>query len=589
MYGKLILFCVLLLLFVPNSFSQGSEDQKKKAEEFKKEAIVFLRETATEVGTLRTLENRISFSSEIANLMWFQDEKEARVMFQTVILDFRQLLIQADAQFTVFDVKPTDDSESDYDPFSIDPSNSREKLLKKFRKAIAVRQQITLSIMEHDPEMAYEFFTSTAQAVANATLRKEFENSDVYFEIKLANAIAEKDVDKALEAGRKRLAKGANFELIGLMKKIYEKDADKGIKFGEEIVAKIKSGDAKSVNFYLLSSLLSAGTENLDKLKDKPGKKPMFSESSLREIADLLAQEILKSQDQDGSQFIGYLPQIERFSPARAAQIRQKFKLKITNSTRNTRQNDEEEEESLAPQIAEPLGSGEVSNPNSKTESQEEALEDLQKLGDKQLPKEEREKIIAKARKEISKMKVREQKILALSGLAAQLYKWGDKEAASEIMVDARSLVNLQPRNYKDFLGVWMLASGYAQADPDKAFPILEDAISRLNETIGALIKIGEFIDVDEEIIEGDEVQVGSFGGELTRGVLSMAGVANITIRALANADFARTKALANKFDRAEVRILAKMLVIRAVLGEKETKAAVEVDDVTKPPLPDKP
>ena len=132
-----------------------------------------------------------------------------------------------------------------------EPQNARSKILRRNSKSDRRPQQITASIMEHDPQMAYDFFTNTSQAVANPKLRAQFEESDAYFEIKLANAIAETDVDKALEAGRKRLAKGASFELIGLLQKIYDKDADKGIKFGEEIVAKIKSGDAKSVNFYL--------------------------------------------------------------------------------------------------------------------------------------------------------------------------------------------------------------------------------------------------------------------------------------------------------------------------------------------------
>lgn len=561
MLRKLTLFYILLLLCAQAGVSQ-SLDEKQKAEELKKEAVVFLRETGAEVGMLRTLENRISFASEIASLMWFQDEKEARSMFQSVIIDFRQLLVQTDSQFSLLEAMPSD--ETNFSPFSMEPTNSREKLLKKFRKAISVRQQITLSIMEHDPQMAYDFFTSTSAAVANPQLRKEFENSDIYFEMKLANALAETDVDKALEAGRRRLAKGANFELIGLMKKIYEKDADKGIKFGEEIVSKIKS-DKKSVNTYLLFSLLNTGAENLDKLKDKPGKKPMFSESSLREIADLLAQEILASED--SSQYAGYVTQIERFSPARAAQLKQK--LKITNSTQNTRQDDDDEETMPPPRVT-TVGEGEVRNANSKTESQEDFMEDAQKLADKQLPKEEREKIINKIRLSISKMKSREQKIVAFSVFAAELFQMGDKELARVIMNDARALVNLPPKNYKDFLGVWMLASGYAQADPDGAFPVLEDAILRLNEIIAAMIKIGEFIDADEEIIEGDEVQVGGFGGAMTRELLSVLGASNTTVHSLAVADFARTKTLTNKFDRLEVRILAKMLVLRAVLGEKE-------------------
>ena len=46
-------------------------------------------------------------------------------------------------------------------------------------------------------------------------------------------------------------------------------------------------------------------------------------------------------------------------------------------------------------------------------------------------------------------------------------------------------------------------------------------------------------------------------------------GATNATLRGLAKSDFTKTKNLANKFDRAEVRILAKMLILRAVLGNQ--------------------
>jgi hypothetical protein len=40
------------------------------------------------------------------------------------------------------------------------------------------------------------------------------------------------------------------------------------------------------------------------------------------------------------------------------------------------------------------------------------------------------------------------------------------------------------------------------------------------------------------------------------------------TLQNLAKADFAKTRAVVNTFDRPEVRILAKMLVLRAVLAK---------------------
>ncbi len=139
-------------------------------------------------------------------------------------------------------------------------------------------------------------------------------------------------------------------------------------------------------------------------------------------------------------------------------------------------------------------------------------------------------------------------------------------------MDEGRNLVNLQPKNYSDFMKIWLLASGYAQIDAEKSFPILEDAIFRLNETISAFVKVGEFMDVNGDIIEDGEIQVGSFGGEISRELTRNLGATDTTIRSLAIADFTRTRALTNKFDRPEARILAKMLVLRGVLGgEKDS------------------
>jgi hypothetical protein len=563
MSRNLFLLFILLVLTAQIAFAQTIKTDNKD-EELKKEALVFLRETAVDVGNLRTLENRISFSAEIANLMWFQDEREAQTLFQKVINDFRQLMTQIDAQYTAQANAPKEE-----DGLFDDSSTSDRKLQRKFGKAISVRQQIALSIAEHDPQMAYDFFTGTAQVVTNPQLLAQIADSDQYFELKLIFALADKDADKALEGGRKRLAKGFSFELIDLLRKIYNKDADKGITFGEEIVAKVKTENSKSINLYLLNSLLGAGEENLEKIKSKPGKKPMLSEQSMREIADLMAQEIMKRDEKDVAEVTSYIPRVEKYSPSRGVLIRQKFKIPNTD-----RKNTDNKREVYT--IATVENDAMVMPSSVKSESsenQEAIFRDTLSLGNTKLSKEEREKLIKESREKITKIKSREQKLIALSFLAGQISLAGDKELASEIMNEARGLVNLQPKNYRDFLLVWMLASGYAMADADKAFPLLEDAISRLNETISAFIKIGEFIDVDEEIIEGDEVQLGSFGGSMTREMLGALGASNPMLRGLAAADFARTKALTNRFDRLEVRILAKMLVLRAVLGDKKVVA----------------
>jgi len=573
MFRNLFLSLVLFLFLFQLNFSQTIEsnpvETNKKDEisvELRQENVALLRETSAEVNNLRTLENRISFSAELASLMWFNDEKEARAMFQTVINDFRQLLTEYDAQLTSFGVAP-----EMADIYSTD-SSQKTQITRKFFKAINVRQQIAKAIAEHDPQLAFEFFTDTAAAISNPTFRKQIESNDPYFETRLLNGIAEKNVDTALKLGRKTLAKGFNHELISLLKKIYEKDEEKGASFAEDIVSKLKSESSKPDGFYYLSRVLNTGVENLDAIKAKPDKRLMFSEQSLRDIAELLAQEILKREDSENSEISSYLADIERFLPARAAQIRQKFDIKkkkagvnskgvavVTNSNGDGLPPNEVPPPSKSPTVSVKAGE----------DNKKKLADGLQNLDAKKLSEDERKKVVEESRKIIAETVDRDQKLLALSALALRIAKLGDKKLASEIMKEAQNLVNLQPKNYREYIEIWMLVGGYAQVDVEKAFPILESAVFRLNDTIAAFVKVGEFIDVSGEMIDDGEIQVGSFGGEMTRGMLGSLGASDSTIRNLAAADFTRIKSLSNKFERQEVRILAKMLILRAVLAEK--------------------
>ena len=572
---KKLLSVLLALIFTVNVLPQTTENknQKEKRAELEKESVAFLRETFGDVANLRTPENRISFNAEMANLMWFHDEKEARVMFETVITDFKQMLAQIEAQTSSIKINP-EDAEMYGVPF-FPASNVQAKLTKKLYKAMSVRQQIAAAVSEHDPVLAYGFFIETAQVITNPDLRKQFENRDGGFEMKLLQAIAEKDPVKGLEAARKSLAKGLNAQHFELLKKLYARDAEKGAAFGEEIISQLKSESTdKSDTFYYLKSVLSAGIANRDALKGKPSQKPMFSDQGLRDIAEMTAQFMLKSKilAEPGSDEIVEL--IKPFLPGRAIQIEQKIALeKKSKAALNNSDGDSEEQNEL------PQSSAYISAAKSraaKMEEQTKMMQDLQTLGAKKLPDEERQKVIAQARKMVAEIDDPNMKMLALSSLAAQVGKMGDKETATEIMREAERFVSPQPKNYMEYMQSWMLASSYSEINPDKAFPILEDTVLRLNDTISAFIKVGEFIDVNGDFIEDGEVQVGSFGGEITNSLLRELGATDSTINNLANADFARTKTLTNKFDRTEVRILAKMLVLRAILGKKKSDNLTE-------------
>lgn len=540
------------------AFSQTIAVSKKDeiSPELKKEAVQFLRETALDVGTLRSLENRISFSSEIANLMWLNDEKEARSMFKTIINDFTQLLAQYNAQ-----AMATESAAGASEEFSY--GGGRNNMARKFSKALSVRQQIASSLAENDAQLAFDFLTDTAQSVTAPTFRKQIEQSDSYFQTRLLNQIAAQNPETALKYGRQTLAKEFTYEHINLLKKIYAKDAEKGAAFGADILAKFKS-DASSnpENFYYLNSILEMGAANLKEVSGK-NTPPMFSDQSLRDFADLLARAILNGDAPIDGNASAYLTQIEKFSPAQAAQIRQKYSVNSQSGIGSKKGVLTGRTISPPPPPAARFGSDQ--------EQQNQMVDGLLSLGAKQLSKEERQRVVAQTRKVIAGVKEPMQKLVLLSALASQVAASGDKELAVQVMDEARNSVNLQPKNYQEFLQILILTGGYARADADKAFPLLEDAIFRINDTIAAAVKIAEFMDTESEIIEDGEIQIGSFGGGMMRGLLGNLGEVNQIIGSLAKADFARTKALTNKFDRPEARILAKMIVLRGIFGDKKT------------------
>lgn len=571
---------LLIAVFVSSVFSQETEtkDQKEKAAVSQKEAVVFLRETMADVSNLRTLENRISFSAEMAGLMWFHDESEARGMFLNVIGDFRQLLINYDSQMNSLDQAATEPDSSGI--FGETPD--RAQLARKFRTAISVRQQIASSIAEHDPDLALSFYFDSGSTITNKEFRTQFLSQDIYFEATLIGQIAENNAAKAAQLASDSLKRGLTYQHVDLLRKIYAKDAENGIEFGSALLGKIKSEKPMTRDLYIFGSLLDFGSETLVASQKEGGKRAIYSVADLREIADIMASAILNGDAGAGEAGMQYLSQIEKYQPGRAMQIRAKYPSKKESNTAKLTVSGGDTSASLTPDDVDsasmpPPGnlSSDLSKVGVQGSTEEKLVGDVAKIGKGALPKEEREKVIAQARKILMQTRGKDKQIMGLSSLAAQVSRV-DKDLAAEIMRDAESLVNPNPKNYHDFMFTWLLASGYAEAEPDKAFPILEDAISRANSLISAFIRVGEFIDIGGEMINDGEVQVGAFGGGMIRGLSQELGIAEGTINNLIHADFAKTRALTNRFERPEVRILAKMLVLRSALGRRTAKPSAD-------------
>lgn len=583
---KLLKLAFTLLLFTAIVLPQNPEDEKKKkAEELKAKAVEMLRETTFAVANLRTAENRISFMAELASLMWLHDRDQARAMYGSVVTDFKNLVAQVDTQMNMAQATADVDlRDIGPGPGMLNEPSDALRAATKFRSAMAVRQAIAMSLAEHEPELALSFYYDSISGITNARLL-EMTTNDGYFEVQLLSSVARKDAARAIQLARNSLKGKLNYLHIGLLREVYEKDQDKGVELAGIFLSKLKNDGPKDLEVYVAAALIGAAEDISSERDDRATRKPIYTQQELRELADLMGRAMLENDN--GMEYgIGYISAVDKYAPSRAAQVRAKFKLGPAGraQTGTGVYGNSNAIANAAPpmKIADrDVASEEIVAAEREREAREEAerklMEDIGGLGKKELPKEERDRIVARTREIIMKTPGRDKKIMALSALAASVKQAGDADLAAEIMREAESFIRPDPRNYQDFIATWSVISGYAAAEPNRAFMMLDDTIYRANEVIAAFVRVGEFIDVTEQMIVDGEIQLGSFGGGMIRGLSSELNVAEATIGLLVDADLARTKAAADKFDRPETRVLARMMILRNILGTKATEDPEEV------------
>lgn len=577
-----------LMLFAAIVFPQNPEDEKKKkAEELKAKAVEMLRETSFSVANLRTAENRISFMAELASLMWLHDRDQARAMYGNVVTDFKNLVGQVDTQMNMAQVtEDVDLRDIGPGPGMFNEPTDALRAATKFRSAMAVRQAIAMSLAEHEPELALSFYYDSISGITNARLLQMTSN-DSYFEVQLLSAVARKDAARAIQLARNSLKGPLNYLHLGLLREVYDKDQDKGVELAGIFLSKLKNDGPEKLEIYVAAGLIGTAEDISSERNDRANRKPIYTQQELRELADLIGRAMLESDENMGVG-VGYISAVDKYAPSRAAQVRAKFKMGPAGRSGGSGYGSANAMNSVAILSNTNSNAAELRKPNpdleaserereAREEAERKLMEDIGGLGKKELPKEERDRIVARSREIIMKTPGRDKKILALSALAASVKQAGDAQLAAEIMREAESFIRPDPRNYQDFIATWSVISGYAAAEPNRAFLMLDDTIYRANEVIAAFVRVGEFIDVTEQMIVDGEIQLGSFGGGMIRGLSSELNVAEATIGLLVDADLARTKAAADKFDRPETRVLARMMILRNILGEKPGANAEEL------------
>ena len=574
--------------------TKESEEEKAKArKELERKALALLEETLQGAQVLKLPENRASVRSQAADLLWPRDEKRARALFRDAAADL------AAAQ-------------------SAAGSGGREG--RSEWMLTHLRAQLLYTAAARDPQLALELLRDSRPAAASSEegAAPASPSGDPDQELRLEQSIAlmaaENDPKAALRLAEESLAKGVTFGALGLLQRLQQKDPESATKLAGEIVVKLRGQtlaggrEALLVAASLLRSVLLSDTGELSfggmpaSPTPRPGekRKPLVMEDAdLRELADLVSAAALKDSSAMGAyglmmQMRPLLPELEKRVPARAAQLRQR--LKEMDKLLDPRMRAWAQLDAVAERPPDAILEEAAKAPaETRGELYKTAALKLFQAGDTgrarqilsdNLRGQEREQMLAMvdqaevaravakgdadaAKAVAAAVKSKERRAAALAEVAILFAAKGDKKAAALLLEEARGLVERRPESERGVEALLEVARGYALVDPAKTFELIDPLVDHANDLLTAAALLEKFGQGAGMFRRGEMLIVlgpSELGGAYARYVKALGELARV--------DFDHTRATADRFNRDEVRLLARLVVARSVLSDRLDPAA---------------
>jgi hypothetical protein len=148
-----------------------------------------------------------------------------------------------------------------------------------------------------------------------------------------------------------------------------------------------------------------------------------------------------------------------------------------------------------------------------------------------------------------------------MAELALMLKEKGEDAEAASLLDDAATLVKTNLKDDRQTNALLSLLCAYAIVDPSKAFALAERTVDRANTQISVLMLL-------DRVVKSGAVKKSEI-------ILEQAGIMPLDylvfrygkgVAALAKADFNRTRGLADRFDRNELRLMAQLMVVKGIL-----------------------
>ncbi|HEX6182314.1 MAG TPA: hypothetical protein VFZ44_00275 [Pyrinomonadaceae bacterium] len=566
---------------LPQVKQESEEERAKARKELERKALVMLDETLMGAQVLKLAENRAAIRMQAADLLWSRDEKRARSLFRDAAADIAAVLGQEDAR------------------------RARNNWMLP-----QLRSQLLYTVASRDPQLALELLRDSRPAAAEEGVTATT-MSDPEQELRLEQSIvaqaAESDPKAVLKMAEESLDKGVTFGVLAVLERLRQKDAETATKLAHKIVERLRgqslSGGREALRVAASLLQMVALPQSGERffytphMPQRPAEKPkplVMEDGDVRELSEIVSAAALKDASATGAYGLmlavrPLLPELEKRVPARAAQLRQRLaemdksldpRMKAWTQYESIMSKPPEailEEAAKAPAemrehlyaaaASKFLNAGDAERARQIISDNMRGAERDQMLG--LVEQAEVTRAVEKGDTEVAKgvvsrIKSKERRARALAELAVGLALKGDKKAATQLLEEARGLVDRQPDNEKEIEALLEVARGYALVEPARTFEMIDPLIDQANDMLTAAALLEKFGQGGGVFRKGEMILVpglSELGGAHARYVKALAELARV--------DFDRTKAAADRFNRDEVRLVARMVVARSVLSDR--------------------
>ena len=561
----------------------------KNHEAVKSKGFALLAEVAESLHQIRLPETRVRAQIQAAQLLWEADEKRARRLADEAIGGVHEYLT------------------------NVDPGD--QNYYQTYQTAMQLRTEVITALSPHDPELALSFLRSTRTlADPNAGAGRPPWEQELQLELSLAQQVASKDPRRALQMAEESLRKGYSYGLIDTLHRLLTSDPESAVKLAGEIADKLrgenllKNQQAAQIVVNLLRMSTSAAT-NSQRPTTTAGapKPPLLSEQKYRDLFSKALSDALSytapaanhySVERNSAQTLlsslrSMTAEMEKYAPGKAAAVEkratqlntppdpqsrlwQKYQEMINRGTVEAAleaagQAPQEIKDQLYQQVAmKASGSGDytrarqiltdhISNPFQR----QQALKNLeqqavyQAAGNGQLEE---------AMRSVGHLRTPKERAMMLMQIVNQVGTTQKRATILEMLEQARGMIGGSGRaeDQEQMNLLLEIARAYVRYEPKRGFEILEPIVDQFNEMSAAAVTLNGFV---QQFFQNGELMMqngNSLGG--------MANQLMHTLGSLSVADFDRAKAMADRVQRVEVRLVAYLTIAQHTIGQKRNE-----------------